>query len=69
VDGAEESVGKRLGKDRRRGKVTYPALLGVEESRRRAEQLIVHACQALETFGPAATPLRELAEYVGRRSR
>jgi geranylgeranyl diphosphate synthase type II len=69
VDGAEASVGKRLGKDRRRGKVTYPALLGVEESRRRAEQLIAQACQALEMFGPAATPLRELAEYVGRRSR
>jgi geranylgeranyl diphosphate synthase type II len=69
VGGEEGSVGKRLGKDRRRGKVTYPALLGVEESRRRAEQLIAQACQALETFGAAATPLRELAEYVGRRSR
>jgi geranylgeranyl diphosphate synthase, type II len=69
VGGAEENVGKRLGKDRQRGKVTYPALLGVEESRRRAEQLITQACEALETFGPAAAPLRELAEYVGRRSR
>jgi geranylgeranyl pyrophosphate synthase len=69
VGGQEASVGKRLGKDRRRGKVTYPALLGVEESRSRAAQLIDQACAALEPFGPAAGPLRELAEFVERRSR
>lgn len=69
VGGEEDDVGKRLGKDKHRGKVTYPALLGVDESRRRAEQLIAQACLDLETFGPAAASLRELAEYVGRRSR
>lgn len=69
VAGEEEDVGKRLGKDRRRGKVTYPALLGVDESRRRAEQLIGQACRDLEPFGPTAAPLRELAEFVGKRSR
>ena len=68
VGGVEVSVGKRVGKDRGRGKVTYPALLGVEESRRRAEQLIAEACQNLEILGQAAAPLRELAEFVGRRS-
>jgi geranylgeranyl diphosphate synthase type II len=69
VGGQEASVGKRLGKDRRRGKVTYPALLGMEESRRRAAELIEQACAALEPFASAAAPLRELAEFVGRRSR
>jgi geranylgeranyl diphosphate synthase, type II len=69
VGGEEQSVGKRLGKDRGRGKVTYPALLGVEASRRRAEELMTEACQRLESFGPAAAPLRELAEFVGRRTR
>jgi geranylgeranyl diphosphate synthase type II len=69
VNGEEQNVGKRLGKDRRRGKVTYPALLGVAESRKRAAQLIEQACAALDPLGPAATPLRELAEFVGRRSR
>jgi geranylgeranyl diphosphate synthase type II len=69
VGGEESSVGKRVGKDRGRGKVTYPALLGIEESRRRAEQLIAQACQELAGFGPAAAPLRELAEFVGKRSR
>jgi geranylgeranyl diphosphate synthase, type II len=69
VNGAEESVGKRLGKDRRRGKVTYPSLLGVDASRRRAAELIDEACETIESFGAAAGPLRELAEFVGRRSR
>src|SRR5262245_2471938 len=36
VTGAAEEVGKRVGKDAARGKLTYPGLLGVEESRRRA---------------------------------
>jgi geranylgeranyl diphosphate synthase type II len=69
VNGEEVNVGKRLGKDRRRGKVTYPSLLGVAESRRRVEELIILACQALEPFGAAGRPLAELAEFVGRRSR
>lgn len=69
VSGDEENVGKRIGKDRRRGKVTYPSLLGVDESRRRAGALIDEACRTLEPFAAAAQPLRELAEFVGRRSR
>jgi geranylgeranyl diphosphate synthase type II len=69
VAGEEGNVGKRLNKDRQRGKVTYPSLLGVEESRRRAADLVERACLALEPLGPRATPLRELAEFVGRRSR
>jgi geranylgeranyl diphosphate synthase, type II len=69
VNGEEGRVGKRLGKDHRRGKVTYPALLGVEESRRRAGLLIAEACAALAPLGDAAAPLRELADFVGQRSR
>jgi geranylgeranyl diphosphate synthase type II len=69
VAGEENRVGKRVGKDKDRGKVTYPALLGVEESRRRVGQLIEQATTALGTFGERAKPLRDLAEFVGRRSR
>ena len=68
VSGQEEQVGKRLGKDREHGKVTYPALLGVDESRARAGKLIEQAVAALAPFGERAAPLRELAEFVGRRS-
>ena len=44
-------MGKRVGKDADRGKLTFPGLLGVEESHRRAEQLIDEACEALAPLG------------------
>ena len=46
----ETAMGKRVGKDAERGKLTFPGLLGLEQSAQRAEQLIVEACQALCAF-------------------
>ena len=46
-------MGKRVGKDADRGKLTFPGLLGVEESAARAEQLIDEACDALGPLGAA----------------
>ncbi len=68
VSGNESEVGKRVGKDSERGKTTYPAILGIEASHQRAEMLIDQACQAVEVFGKAAEPLRELAQFVRRRN-
>ncbi len=69
VAGQEKSVGKRVGKDSSRGKLTYPGLLGVEESQRRAAELIDEATQNLEPFGQAANDLAALARYVVERDR
>ena len=69
VSGNETTVGKRVGKDSERGKTTYPAVLGIEASQERAETLIEEACRAIETFGEAAAPLRELARYVSQRNK
>jgi geranylgeranyl diphosphate synthase, type II len=68
VSGQEAQVGKRLGKDQENGKVTYPALLGVDASRARAGELIKQAIGAIEPFGDSGRSLGELAEFVGRRS-
>jgi geranylgeranyl diphosphate synthase type II len=68
VGGEESRMGKRIGKDRGRGKVTYPALLGIDESRRRVAELVSKACAAIEPFGVAGAGLRELAEFVGQRT-
>jgi geranylgeranyl diphosphate synthase type II len=68
VAGQEGQVGKRINKDRKRGKVTYPGLLGVAESRARAATLIAQAGAAVAPLGERAAPLRDLAEFVGRRS-
>jgi geranylgeranyl diphosphate synthase type II len=67
VSGNEAHVGKRVAKDAGRGKQTFPQLLGVDESRRRAAKLIDDACVMIELFGPRAEPLRKLARFVGTR--
>lgn len=69
VQGDAQAVGKRVGKDSEQGKLTFPGLLGAEESRRRAERLADEACQALAGFGADAEPLRWLARYVVARTR
>ena len=67
VAGEEDHVGKRVGKDSDQGKTTYPALLGIPESRRFAEKLVEQSTVAIASFGEEADPLRRLAEFVRRR--
>ncbi len=69
VRGDEKAVGKRLQKDARDGKRTFPGLIGVEASVRRAEQLVAEARAALEPLGAGANDLRALAGYVLERNR
>lgn len=69
VQGSEGAVGKRVGKDADRGKLTFPGLLGADESQRRAERLVAEACELLVALGPPAEPLAALARYVVERDR
>lgn len=69
VQGNEAAVGKRLGKDADNGKLTFPGLLGIVESRRRAESLVEEASAVAEVFGPRAEMLEALARYVLERDR
>ena len=64
VEGKAALLGKKTGSDLSRGKATYPALLGLEESKRRAEELIELAVDAIRPFGPEAEPLREIARFI-----
>jgi geranylgeranyl diphosphate synthase type II len=68
VRGDAAAMGKRAGKDSDRGKLTFPGILGVEESARRAESLVEQACAALEPLGPRADALQALAHYVLQRN-
>ncbi len=69
IRGTPESLGKSVGKDVRQSKLTFPAMLGIDESERRAADLIRGAQSALRTFGPEAECLNSLACYVLERSR
>jgi geranylgeranyl pyrophosphate synthase len=68
VGGSEVHTGKRVGKDTEMGKLTFPVVLGVEQSRLRAETLVTEACDALEPFGDTADGLRSLARFVVERN-
>ena len=67
VESTADKAGKRVGKDAARGKLTYPGLLGVEESRRKAAELGRQAVAAAERLGSRL--LASLAQYVVRRDR
>lgn len=69
VESSAEQTGKRVGKDAARGKLTYPGLLGVEASRRKAQELGQDAVTAAGQLGPSGHPLAELARYVVQRDR
>jgi geranylgeranyl diphosphate synthase type II len=68
VEGEAGEVGKQIGKDAARGKLTYPQLLGVAESRQRAAEAVRKAVDVAGKLGPAGEPLAALAGYLlGRR--
>jgi geranylgeranyl diphosphate synthase type II len=80
VEASSKQLGKTAGKDAASGKVTYPAVFGLAESRRRADELIAEALAELAPFGPRlrgpkpaaagegpADLLRDLAHYVVSR--
>jgi geranylgeranyl diphosphate synthase, type II len=69
VAGSQESVGKRLAKDAKRGKLTFPQVLGVEQSRLYAQKLVEEACAMIEVFGARGGPLHELANLVLTRKK
>jgi geranylgeranyl diphosphate synthase type II len=67
--GEESKAGKRVGKDAGRGKLTYPAIVGAEQSWSMAHELCEEACDQLEPLGSRAEPLRELARFILERDR
>jgi geranylgeranyl diphosphate synthase type II len=60
-------LGKTAGKDTASIKATWPAIYGIERSLHDAEELIADAFAALAPFGPAADPLKSLANYLVER--
>ena len=65
---SSEELGKTAGKDAASIKATWPAVYGLEQSRRDAGWLIAEAFAAVEPFGPAADPLKSLARYLTTRT-
>jgi geranylgeranyl diphosphate synthase type II len=69
VTQTSEQLGKTAGKDMAAEKSTYPALFGIEESRKKADKLITTAANALAGFGTRAETMKALADYLVQRKK
>ena len=69
VEGNPDKMGKSVQTDRDRNKSTFPGIIGLEPSKRFADELINNALQAIKVFGTKADALSALASYVISRKR
>ena len=65
---SSEQLGKTAGKDTATDKATWPAVFGIEQSKRDAASLIADAFAALEPFGEAGDSLKAVARYLVDRT-
>ena len=66
-EGQEEKTGKKVGKDRAKGKETFVTLLGRERARQQAGLLVGQAVDYLKSYGPEADLLRAIARFAVER--
>jgi geranylgeranyl diphosphate synthase, type II len=69
IEGDSETMGKRAGADEERGKMTYPATLGLDQSKRIQRELIQEAIDHLRELDERAEPLRRIAHYIVERKK
>ncbi|PIW00209.1 MAG: polyprenyl synthetase [Deltaproteobacteria bacterium CG17_big_fil_post_rev_8_21_14_2_50_51_6] len=67
VEGDANAMGKSTGSDNKRGKATYPALLGLDRSKEIQRNLVEKALKSIAAFDYRAQPLRAIAAYIIER--
>ena len=67
VESTSEKTGKATGKDAARGKLTFPGVYGIEESREMARRWVAESLAALDPFAERAESLRQIAMYILER--
>jgi geranylgeranyl diphosphate synthase, type II len=68
VEQPSEALGKTAGKDAVQGKITFPAVYGLEQSKQMADAELGRAHQCLDIFGESAHWLHELADLIVHRT-
>jgi farnesyl diphosphate synthase len=69
VEGETGTLGKRSGSDHSLSKPTYPALIGLDAAKQRANELHEEAMESLSGLGEPADPLRWISLYIIERDR
>ena len=64
IEESSEALGKTAGKDLHQQKITFPAVYGLAESKRMAEEERQRAHAALACFGNRAARLTEIADFI-----
>lgn len=64
IEGDQDELGKTIGKDSESGKMTFPAVYGIEKSRVMAEQYKQAGKKALHRFGDKTVLLEMLADFI-----
>ncbi|HTQ95578.1 MAG TPA: polyprenyl synthetase family protein, partial [Candidatus Acidoferrum sp.] len=64
VEESSAALGKTAGKDIAQQKATYPAVFGLEQSHKIAEELSSKAIAELDVYGAGAERLRAIAEFL-----
>jgi geranylgeranyl diphosphate synthase type II len=67
VEESSEALGKTAGKDAQQHKITFPAVYGLDQSRRMAAEQCERAHGTLTSFGDRAARLHELADHIVKR--
>jgi geranylgeranyl diphosphate synthase type II len=67
VEESSDALGKTAGKDAAQGKITFPAVYGLDASREMAQEQCRLAHEALLMFGGGARRLHEIADLIVQR--
>ena len=67
IEGETQTLGKSVGSDGRKGKATYPSVVGLEKSKEIQREVVESALESLGGFDEKGDPLREIARYIIER--
>ena len=69
IEGDTAVLGKAVGGDARKKKITYPSVLGLQRSKQIQTEMVKQAIAALDLFNHSADPLRSIAKYIIERKK
>lgn len=67
IEGDSMTMGKESGSDEQKGKITYPAVIGLSKAKQVQSELVEASIESLRAFDHRAEPLRQIARYIIER--
>ena len=67
VTSSSKTLGKKAGKDREKNKATFVSKLGLDNSRKKATELVAEACDAVSVFKDRSRNLCQIANFIVSR--